>query len=231
MKRILIIIALLLPVFAHAAWVKPLPREFTANEHCQPYQTFETPQAQIRIGWCHTDDTPPPGMWMWRLYVWQACLKAKCNTVPAGFSLVNAIDTVRAAPDPVAALASLGQQLRIPVVPGSAEEAHLLTVYSRACKAMTAPPYPGAPPQGWMPGWVFAADYCPNEPALQVETWRATGGTIFRYAAGRLTGVTGRKATAGTLCDGSTVRAVVGPTTYMAIAGGATTEATACLKS
>ena len=86
MKRILIIIALLLPVFAHAAWVKPLPREFTANEHCQPYQTFETPQAQIRIGWCHTDDTPPPGMWMWRLYVWQACLKAKCNTVPAGFT-------------------------------------------------------------------------------------------------------------------------------------------------
>ncbi len=171
-RRVLLLLVLLLaPLAAQAfTYVRPLPREFTTNEHCQPYQTYTTAAAEIRVSWCHTDDVAPAGQWMWRPYVWQACLKAKCNSAPPGFSVWNAVDQIKNATDQVAALKALAAQLRIPVAAGSAEETELRIVWSRACKAMTTPPYPGAPPQGWTPGFTFAPDVCPPEPAPPAPT-------------------------------------------------------------
>jgi len=62
-----------------------------------------------------------------------------------------------------------------------------------------------------------------------VGTWKATGGTIFLYANGKLTGVTARKAPVGAACDGVT-KATVGPTVYQSLAGGPATEVTGCTK-
>lgn len=248
-KRVLFALALLMPLTANAyTWVKPLPREFTANEHCQPYQTYTTPEAEIRVGWCHTDDPGPAGQWMWRPYVWQWCVKAKCNTVPAGFSVMNAIDTIKNASDQVAALQSLYAQLRMPY--SATEKVHLGIVWARACKAMSAAPFPGAPPQGWTAGWEFPADYCPPEPApppppppppaptvphivapWPLATYRSTypfiNGVRGTTSNGRVAILTG---TLPTPCSCATAWVVEGTTTYCSVLGAATTVAACKLR-
>ena len=78
--------------------------------------------------------------------------------------------------------------------------------------------------------WVALAAIKPPPPA-PIGTWvTPSAGTIFTYANGKLTGVTGRKSVKGATCDCASAKAVVGSTTYCAVAGAAKTEVTACVK-
>jgi hypothetical protein len=60
-------------------------------------------------------------------------------------------------------------------------------------------------------------------------TWKAVGTTIFKYASGRLTGYTSRKATKDAPCDGITV-VTAGASVYQGLIGGAVDEKTACVR-
>jgi hypothetical protein len=70
----------------------------------------------------------------------------------------------------------------------------------------------------------------PAPPVPPATIWQATGSTIFTYSSGKLTGVTVRKATAKAACNCDVSKAVVGPTTYCALASGPPNEVTACVK-
>lgn len=72
------------------------------------------------------------------------------------------------------------------------------------------------------------AIYPPPLPLPQ-QGWKANGTTIFKYASGRLTGATTRKATVGAACDGITV-VTAGAYTYQGLIGGPADEKTACTR-
>lgn len=60
-------------------------------------------------------------------------------------------------------------------------------------------------------------------------TWTATGSTIFKFTAGRISAATSRKATRGAACDGVT-KATVGLTVYQSLVGGPADEVTGCAR-
>ena len=72
------------------------------------------------------------------------------------------------------------------------------------------------------------AIYPPPLPLPQ-QGWKANGTTIFKYASGRLTVPTSRKATLGAACDGVTV-VTAGAYTYQGLVGGPLDEKTACTR-
>jgi hypothetical protein len=113
--------------------------------------------------------------------------------------------------------------------PKDAIEAYrLASLRHEACLDAVAKPLP----------WPFTLrpDPCgaaPTPPTPPVTVWKtpAVGGTIYTYAAGRLSGITSRKApSSGALCNCDVSKAVVGPTTYCALASGPPNEVTACVK-
>jgi hypothetical protein len=64
---------------------------------------------------------------------------------------------------------------------------------------------------------------------LPQQGWTAAGTTIFKYANGRLTSATTRKAMKGAACDGATV-VTAGASVYQGLVGGPADEKTACVK-
>jgi len=103
----------------------------------------------------------------------------------------------------------------------------------KACREMLTAPFPVLPPGG-MPA--FPANWCdgwnpgPNPPTpVPQPGWDADGTTIFKYANGRLTSATTRKATKDAPCDGVTV-VTAGIYIYQGLVGGPADEKTACSK-
>ena len=123
---------------------------------------YETATVRGRMGWCKTDQVMPAGQSAWVPWAYQYCIKSKCNSVPSNFDFFSLVDTIRSAPDPVAAASSAAAQLRI--APTAAEKVDIDIWWVRACTYITTPPYPVQPPGGWSPGYFFPGDYCGTEP-------------------------------------------------------------------
>lgn len=87
------------------------------------------------------------------------------------------------------------------------------------------------------PSWDAAAvkvfaDLAVIKPSVTpIGVWiTPSAGSIFTFANGKLTGLTGRKATKGAACDCVKAKALVGASTYCALAAGPATEVTACVQ-
>jgi len=232
MKRLLFFF-LLWPLLALAQAPKYcLPSDVFPGEVGSKYLFFETDKVEGRVGWCPTDPPAgaPAGLIYWRPIIWQWCLKTKC--VPL-FNPMTVVDRIRSAASKVDEAFVLSTILSVPLVKGSADETDFKIWWARACKALITPPYT-LTPQPFTAGYVFPTGYCPAEPSgPPVVTWRtpATGNlTIFTYAAGRLVGVTARKALPNNPCNCDVAKAVVGPTTYCALSSGPPTEVAVCVK-
>lgn len=185
--------------------------------------TVTTDKGSTDAWWCmYTSKDTPAGKVQWRAqYVTD--LK-ECHDAAL---LAAALARIVAAPSYATVEAEIRAAARSCVVEvGTPRHYDVLRLRWLGCKAIVVPPI--------VPAFdtPLAADWCGAEPVppQPVETWRATGGTIFLYSGGRLTGATVRKATAGAACDPAPVRVVIGSTTYMQLAGGSAAERTACTK-
>jgi hypothetical protein len=232
-KRILLIVALLLPFAARA--YDCFPSQFTFSPATgTAYRTVSSAWGEIDVWWCHlpTRQGDLPTKWYWQAQRFPIPNKCKDYRVFA-----TALGRILAAPDMLMQAHLENDGAACPIV-GDQERYELALLYYRGCKLLQdSANWPAgitfdrpavedpAKPSVYSPAWCGAE---PVPPAAPPDTWRAAGGTIFTYSAGRLTGATVRKATVGALCNGSTVRVVVGSTTYMALDGGPATEATAC---
>jgi hypothetical protein len=151
---------------APVKFIKCLPSDvFPGKGEGTPYVFHETAKVEGRVGWCRTDEAAPAGQQFWRPVPYQWCVKTKCLTNPTNLSPFAVLDALRAGPDPIAAASAAVGTLRIKPVVGSAEEADVHIWWARACRMLITAPYPNAPPNGFAPGWVFPANYCPAEPA------------------------------------------------------------------
>lgn len=192
----------------------------------EPARTVSTPAGEATVRWFrYANTSTPAGMWNWgysRRVDLIECRLTTAKVLAAAGRVAAAISDpyaqfkleIRAAED--ACFATAGTQREY--------EFHKLLWLG--CEELRKNP-PASVPAGWVP-----ADWCKAapQPPVVVETWKATGGTIFKYSAGRLTVATVRKATVGASCDLTPTRVVVGSTTYMQLTGGAVDERTACAK-
>lgn len=210
-----------------------LPKTPLLNGTGTDFTLFETATVSGRLGWC-------PSSSGWNIVVHQWNLK---KTQAPGFDTFvgDAIARVLRASDPVAQVkiewATYGQPLT-----NDADRWEYASWRFQACQWLTST-QPGVSPRPAMPialpadvknpdgtPWLPPVGYCdPWNPGPPPSTWKATGGTIFKFASGRLTVPTVRKATAGAACDGVT-KATVGSTAYQSLVGGPSDEVTGCAK-
>lgn len=182
--------------------------------------------ADARLGgtwsaiWCPTGTfSPTTGTEVWSLYT-HAVLD-KYRTVNAD-ALIDMAQAIIAAPDPLAALnAAIKSRELIPPV-GSIDRFNWESLLFAACtEGVRLAPFPGQP----------ITRPCTPPTPITVETWRASGGTIFTAASGRLTGLTTRKAAVGAKCNNTVSQIVVKGSVYLPLDGGPLTEVTLCAKA
>lgn len=178
--------------------------------------------------WCLdavTATTPPGKVTFSRWYQYSL---AKHRGHP---DLRGAMKRVLAAPNLLAAVNGEMRAGSIAAPAGSQDEYEIKVLLRNACIALTTPPYsvPIDPP----PAGVCGAAPVPAGQSGDVYRTPASGAfTLFTHASGRLAGViSGRRATANALCNCSAARATSGSTVYCALASGAATEVTTCVKA
>jgi hypothetical protein len=183
--------------------------------------TIKTDKGSVDAWWCmFTNKDTPPGKVQWRAqYIVDL---AECHDAAL---LAAALGRIALAPSYATVEAEIRAASKSCVVqPGAQRHYDVLRLQWLGCKEIVKPPL--------VPNFdtPLAADWCGAEPVMPqpTENWRATGGTIYTYSAGKLTGATVRKATAGAVCDPVPMRVVIGATTYMQLVGGSINERTAC---
>ena len=169
--------------------------------------------------WCPTGRFNAAGAEIWELYT-HAVLD-KYRTLD-GVTMFDMGKAILSAPDPVAALdAAIKAREFIPPA-GSVDRFNWESLLFAACtEGVRLAPFPGQP----------ITRQCTPPTPITVETWRASGGTIFTAASGRLTGLTTRKAAVGAKCNNTVSQIVVKGSVYLPLDGGPLTEVTLCAKA
>lgn len=171
--------------------------------------------------WCGAPDPANPAKWIWRaqtyavLTKYSAVIEAAIQTAGGdveSFSVLTAVvNTPQVAP---------------PV--GSVDEYDWRMLRWSACRALAVKPY-DVTLDADLPVEFCGAAPVPPPIGTPQSGWKATGATIFKYANGRLTSPTIRKATKDAACDGVTV-VTAGTLIYQGLVGGAADEKTPCVK-
>lgn len=169
--------------------------------------------------WCPTGRFNAAGAEVWELYTHAVLDKYRTVDGAAVFDMAKAI---LAAPDPIVALdAAIKAREFIPPA-GSVDRFNWESLLFAACtEGVRLAPFPGQP----------ITRQCTPPTPITVETWRASGGTIFTAASGRLTGLTTRKAAVGAKCNNTVSQIVVKGSVYLPLDGGPLTEVTLCAKA
>jgi len=209
--------AILFPKTAHGQ--TPCP----ATPTCEPYTTTDRtkcgPELKGRTGngeWRGWWYAVAPDRWC--AFKWVSLDKVAPKTLA---DTLKVVDAIKAASSPTQGIMDAITAFVIKPAVGSQDEIDLELLRYAACQAMVA-----SPPSSL--GWTAPGPSCVLKVfPPTVEVWKATGGTIFTFAAGKLTGVTSRKATAGAACN-CAARYATASTTYCPLASGPPTEATAC---
>lgn len=144
-----------------------LPSDLIPGAHGTPWAFYATPKVQGYLLWCPDGKPATGGVAGWVLHSPAWCLISKCATIPGSVTVMSILNGIRAAGSPAGAAAvanSAASAVAITPAAGSADDIDIKTWRAQACKFMTTPPYPVTPPQGFTPGWVFPAGFCPAEP-------------------------------------------------------------------
>lgn len=169
--------------------------------------------------WCPTGRFNAAGAEVWELYTHAVLDKYRTVDGAAVFDMAKAI---LAAPDPIVALGAAIKSREFIPPAGSVERFNWESLLFAACtEGVRLAPFPGQP----------ITRQCTPPTPITVETWRASGGTIFTAASGRLTGLTTRKAAVGAKCNNTVSQIVVKGSVYLPLDGGPLTEVTLCAKA
>lgn len=201
------------------AAVAPYPSDVFAGADGSPALLFETDRVEGFIGVVPHES----GGWRPRIYAW--CVKGPACALKATAEQVRSMGLTAQAVPVVVALSAL---VTSKPAPGSDGDIAYRTFRSRACRYLTAQPYPVQSPGG------FAAGYeCPAEPtslpAVQWATPAADTFTIYTFAAGKVNGVSKAKAPPNAACIDPCPMFKSGTRNLCRLAGGLPNEVTTCL--
>jgi hypothetical protein len=222
--KLIVALALLLASLTASAITsfQCLPKtKITPNEtHGTALRTAKSDLGRWVAFWCGAQDPADSAHWIWRMNRFAVLAK---YSKPLE-------DAIAAAGGDVETLGVLNAVINMPqVVPveGTIDDYEFKMLRWSACQALSTKPYD-------IPVLDLPTNYCgpqPTKPPIGTPQagWKAAGTTIFKYANGRLTSATTRKATAGAPCDGVTV-VTAGASVYQGLVGGPADEKTACTK-
>ncbi len=232
MKFILLVVAFLFPALSHSYDCFPsglLPQLGDGTA----WRTTTTPAGFTKSWWCRLPvrQGDKPDKWYWAPQFFPVHISDQDLV-----KFAAAAGRVATAADPKAQADAEVLAARVAVPAGSRKAYEYAQLIYVACLDLRINPPAGVvfdpKPADWVGPYVTEPAWCGVAPVppVSTETWRATGGTIFLFNGTRLTASTVRRATAGATCNSSAGRSVVGSSTYMPLASGPLTEATACVK-
>lgn len=217
-------------LFPAAAWAQT-PAACPAKPACDPVTTKDrtlcgaelkgiTATGQWRAWWYATGVTAERTTWC--SFRWAMLDKY----APSPRTTMTIVDSIKDASDVPQAIMDALTTYSVRPPAGSQDEYEFRLLLYAACQALRA-----SPPTTWIAGQEPKPCVAPTPPAPPPPgTWRAVGGTIFRHAAGKLTGVvTGKSAAKDAPCTGLTV-ARAGTFVYQELTGGTAGEATRCVQ-